>query len=94
MNITFHRIGNILAEIAKCFFPFLRDFTSVLAADGCGLDQVGIKQLADDLLKREIVRIFLRQEEFGNLDRTYKKSANGQGYEKVKPTPEKHGKKK
>ena len=36
----------------------------------------------------------LMKEEFGNLDRTYKKSANGQGYEKVKPAQEKHGKKK
>ena len=36
----------------------------------------------------------LMKEEFGNLDRTYKKSADGQGYEKVKPAQEKHGKKK
>lgn len=36
----------------------------------------------------------LMKEEFGHLDRTYKKTANGQGYEKVQPAPEKHGKKK
>ncbi len=36
----------------------------------------------------------LMKEEFGNLDRTYKKSAHGQGYEKVAPAPEKKGKKK
>ena len=48
-----------------------------------------------DRQKREYLSLeSLMREEFGRLDRTYKKSENGPGYEKVQPAPEKRGKKK
>ena len=48
-----------------------------------------------DKQKREHLSLeALMREEFGKLDRTYKKTANNQGYEKVHPAPEKKGKNK
>ena len=87
-------VGNIRYNNAYAAFYLTAPKEATTLAQEAENLHVSAARAKDKQTREHLSLETLMREEFGKLDRTYKKQADGQGYEKVRPAPEKKGMKK